>query len=294
MVGGDSGGLRASPADPRGDGQDHRPRRARRVPARSSRSATRSRSRWSSRRCPRPSCWAPRRASIPPGSPTSSRAAWRPRRSWRCVATTCSRGTFDPGFRIRLHQKDLKNALELASEIDVALPAAAAGRAADARDVGGRPRRLRPLGADHHARGSGRLLASRTPRAGRGPLHDRRGRGQPAPAHGPGDAHRLVERLVRRRRARVRRRARRDGRDLQPHHRPRRHEEGPRPLVAAGARDRREAPRRGPRWRSPGRSSTRWPPGVPPSCCRCSRRTPDATAARPSRRTRRSTGTRRG
>jgi 2-hydroxy-3-oxopropionate reductase len=34
-------------------------------------------------------------------------------------------GTFDPGFRIRLHLKDLKNALDLAREIDVALPAAA-------------------------------------------------------------------------------------------------------------------------------------------------------------------------
>jgi 2-hydroxy-3-oxopropionate reductase len=34
-------------------------------------------------------------------------------------------GSFDPGFRIRLHLKDLKNALELAREIDVALPAAA-------------------------------------------------------------------------------------------------------------------------------------------------------------------------
>ncbi len=34
-------------------------------------------------------------------------------------------GTFDPGFRIRLHLKDLKNALELGREVDVALPAAA-------------------------------------------------------------------------------------------------------------------------------------------------------------------------
>jgi 2-hydroxy-3-oxopropionate reductase len=33
-------------------------------------------------------------------------------------------GTFDPGFRIRLHLKDLKNALELAREIGVPLPAA--------------------------------------------------------------------------------------------------------------------------------------------------------------------------
>ncbi len=33
-------------------------------------------------------------------------------------------GQFDPGFRIRLHAKDLKNALELARELDVALPAA--------------------------------------------------------------------------------------------------------------------------------------------------------------------------
>jgi len=34
-------------------------------------------------------------------------------------------GTFGPGFRVRLHLKDLKNALDLAREIDVALPAAA-------------------------------------------------------------------------------------------------------------------------------------------------------------------------
>jgi 2-hydroxy-3-oxopropionate reductase len=34
-------------------------------------------------------------------------------------------GSFNPGFRVRLHLKDLKNALELAREIDVALPAAA-------------------------------------------------------------------------------------------------------------------------------------------------------------------------
>ena len=34
-------------------------------------------------------------------------------------------GRFDPGFRIRLHLKDLRNALELARETNVALPAAA-------------------------------------------------------------------------------------------------------------------------------------------------------------------------
>jgi 2-hydroxy-3-oxopropionate reductase len=34
-------------------------------------------------------------------------------------------GNFKPGFRVRLHLKDLKNALELAREIDVSLPAAA-------------------------------------------------------------------------------------------------------------------------------------------------------------------------
>jgi len=35
-------------------------------------------------------------------------------------------GSYDPGFRIRLHLKDLRNALELARETSVALPAAAA------------------------------------------------------------------------------------------------------------------------------------------------------------------------
>ena len=34
-------------------------------------------------------------------------------------------GHFDPGFRIRLHRKDLKNAMELGAEVEVALPAAA-------------------------------------------------------------------------------------------------------------------------------------------------------------------------
>ena len=34
-------------------------------------------------------------------------------------------GTFEPGFRIRLHLKDLKNAIELARDAGVALPAAA-------------------------------------------------------------------------------------------------------------------------------------------------------------------------
>jgi 2-hydroxy-3-oxopropionate reductase len=34
-------------------------------------------------------------------------------------------GRFEPGFRIRLHLKDLKNAAELARETGVALPAAA-------------------------------------------------------------------------------------------------------------------------------------------------------------------------
>ena len=34
-------------------------------------------------------------------------------------------GDFEPGFRIRLHLKDLKNAGELARETGVALPAAA-------------------------------------------------------------------------------------------------------------------------------------------------------------------------
>jgi 2-hydroxy-3-oxopropionate reductase len=34
-------------------------------------------------------------------------------------------GRFDPGFRVRLHLKDLKNALELAREVDVTMPAAA-------------------------------------------------------------------------------------------------------------------------------------------------------------------------
>jgi 2-hydroxy-3-oxopropionate reductase len=49
-------------------------------------------------------------------------------------------GSFDPGFRIRLHLKDLKNALQLSREAGVALPAAAVVeqlmRAADANGRG--------------------------------------------------------------------------------------------------------------------------------------------------------------
>ena len=49
-------------------------------------------------------------------------------------------GSFDPGFRIRLHLKDLKNALELGRDAGVALPAAAVVeqlmRAADANGRG--------------------------------------------------------------------------------------------------------------------------------------------------------------
>jgi 2-hydroxy-3-oxopropionate reductase len=49
-------------------------------------------------------------------------------------------GSFEPGFRIRLHLKDLKNAIELAREAGVALPAAATVeqlmRAADANGRG--------------------------------------------------------------------------------------------------------------------------------------------------------------
>jgi len=49
-------------------------------------------------------------------------------------------GSFEPGFRIRLHLKDLKNALELARDAGVALPAAATVeqlmRAADANGRG--------------------------------------------------------------------------------------------------------------------------------------------------------------
>ena len=39
--------------------------------------------------------------------------------------TNMLEGSFDPGFRIRLHLKDLKNALELGREIGVVLPATA-------------------------------------------------------------------------------------------------------------------------------------------------------------------------
>ncbi len=54
-----------------------------------------------------------------------SRAAWRPPRSSRCGRDNILGGRFDPGFRIRLHLKDLKNALDLAREAGVVLPATA-------------------------------------------------------------------------------------------------------------------------------------------------------------------------
>ncbi len=78
--------------------------------------------------------------------------------------------TFNPGFRIALHQKDLSLALAGAKEMDVALPQTASARAADA--VLRRPwlGPARPFGAgqgagaDGRARGGGGLI-SRT-RAG--------------------------------------------------------------------------------------------------------------------------------
>ena len=63
-------------------------------------------------------------------------------------------GRFDPGFRIRLHLKDLKNALELARETGVALPAAALVEQL-MRGWLPRARRLRPLGAGDAPRGPG-------------------------------------------------------------------------------------------------------------------------------------------
>ena len=75
-------------------------------------------------------------------------------------------GTFDPGFRVRLHQKDLKNALDLAREIDVALPAAAqVDQLMRAMSAAGR------ADYDH----SGLITDARGPR--RVPGRGRRGRG---------------------------------------------------------------------------------------------------------------------
>ena len=45
-----------------------------------------------------------------------------PRGSSRCTANAWSGGTFDPGFRISLHQKDLNLALAGARELNLNLP----------------------------------------------------------------------------------------------------------------------------------------------------------------------------
>ena len=63
--------------------------------------------------------------------------------------------TFDPGFRIALHQKDLSLALQGARELGVALPQTAQRRAADAGLRRQRLGRARPLGAGQGARADG-------------------------------------------------------------------------------------------------------------------------------------------
>ena len=75
--------------------------------------------------------------------------------------------TFNPGFRIRLHQKDLGLALQGARELGVSLPQTAERGPADAglrRQRHGRPR---PLGAGQGARADGR------PRGGQGLIRSR-------------------------------------------------------------------------------------------------------------------------
>ncbi len=62
-------------------------------------------------------------------------------------------GSFDPGFRIRLHLKDLKNAGELARDIGVALPAAAAVEQLMRAAARQRPWGLRSLWPHHGPRG---------------------------------------------------------------------------------------------------------------------------------------------
>ncbi len=58
---------------------------------------------------------------VDPASGLSCCKAALPRQGPRCEGT-CSPARSSPGFRIRLHLKDLKNALELAREIGVPLP----------------------------------------------------------------------------------------------------------------------------------------------------------------------------
>ena len=109
----DGGGLRAGPANSLGDGQDDRPRRARgRRPGREGLQPGRRRRRdRGGVRGPRAGRQGGRRSRPdrrrPPGRPRLNEG---PRTAPREHAR---RATSIPGFRIRLHQKDLKNALEL-------------------------------------------------------------------------------------------------------------------------------------------------------------------------------------
>ena len=71
------------------------------------------------------------------------------------------KGTFEPGFRIRLHQKDLNLAISAARALGVS-PAEYRGRGADVQFLRGVGRgRAGSLGADHGDRGIGEFLDTR-------------------------------------------------------------------------------------------------------------------------------------
>ena len=89
-------------------------------------------------------------------------------------------GRFDPGFRIRLHLKDLKNALDLARETGVALPAPPRSSSSCA-GADRRPGRVRPFRARDRPRGPGRVPRVRRGRARPRAAGDRPDRRRPQP-----------------------------------------------------------------------------------------------------------------
>ena len=90
--------------------------------ARPSRRPTSSSSPRTSRRSPRPSSSSRRTAWTPRPLSRCSAAAWPARRCWTRRSRTCSIASFEPGFRIALHHKDLGIVTAAAREAGVVVP----------------------------------------------------------------------------------------------------------------------------------------------------------------------------
>jgi 3-hydroxyisobutyrate dehydrogenase-like beta-hydroxyacid dehydrogenase len=80
------------------------------------------------------------------------------------------KGTFDPGFRISLHQKDLNLALQGAKELNINLPNTANAQQVFSTCAGHRWQQLGPLGADQRPGAHGQLLDPRRQVIASGPL----------------------------------------------------------------------------------------------------------------------------